>query len=130
LNPGPVSYIPEEVLVDVEAYRRRLPIRFDRSFRPWSYQVTQRRLELRSDGNFDIGETVYVAFLDVLAMQVRRVYDGLDVAEAVDSAAIEQFADIPERHSSRYLRLSVGDDSHSGFVVCSAFEVRIEPPMH
>jgi hypothetical protein len=109
-------------------YRRLLPLRLERTFRPWSYQVTQRRLELRSDNNFEFGETVYAVFLDVLAMQIRRGYDRLDIAEATNLAAIEQFADIPERHRDRFMSLSVGDHAHQGFVVCAAFETRIEPP--
>ena len=114
--------------MNVADLRKRLPLRFERKFRPWSYQVTQRRLDLRSDENFEFGETVYVAFLDVFAMQVRRTYERLQVAEAENLYAIEQFADIPERHSHRYLRLSVGDSLHAGFVVCAAFSVRIEQP--
>jgi hypothetical protein len=61
-------------------------------------------------------------------MQVRRTYEGLQVAEIDNVAAIEQFADISERHSHRYMRLSVGDSLHAGFVMCAAFDVRVEPP--
>jgi hypothetical protein len=112
----------------VEEYRRRLPLRFERKFRPWSYRVSQRRLELRSDGNFEFGETIFIAFFDVLAMQVRSAYEGLEVAEAIDVAIIEQFANIPKDLGRRHLRLSVGDSSHVGFVVCAVFDVRHEPP--
>ena len=108
--------------------RERLPVPFERKFRPWSYQVTQRRLELRSDENFEFGETIYVLFFDVFAMQIRRTYDRLEVAETTNLPSVEQFADIPERHSNRYLRLSVGDGVHVGFVVCATFDVRIDAP--
>ncbi|MEV0398044.1 hypothetical protein [Polymorphospora rubra] len=104
-------------------------MRYERPFRPWSYQVTQRRLELRTDGNFEFGETIYVAFLDVAAMQIRRTYDWLEVSESDNVAEIGHFADIPERHKSRFLTLSVGDGAHTGFVVCAAFEVRMERPI-
>ena len=108
--------------------RQQLPLQFDRQFRLWSYRVTQRRLELRTDRNFEVGETLYVIFLDVLAMQVRNSFQKLEIAEAEDIVAMDDFADIPGRHSSRYLRLSVGDGQHTGFVVCATIDTRIEPP--
>lgn len=114
--------------MNAEEMRRRLPLQLDRQFRPWSYRVTQRRLELRSDKNFENGETLYVAFLDVLAMKVKHVYESLHLAEIQDAAAIDQFVGIPERHAFRYMRLSVGDGSQAGFVVCAMFDIRVEPP--
>jgi len=114
--------------MSVEDLRGRLPLKFERQFRPWSYRATQRRLDLRSDYNFEFGDTVYVTFFDVLAMQIRHRYDRLQIAEMVEVSTIDQFADVPERHSDRLLRLSVGDGSHEGFVMCAVFEVRIEPP--
>jgi hypothetical protein len=85
-------------------------------------------MTLRSDGNEAAGETVYVRFLDVLAMQLRRSYPELTVAMAVDTSAIERFADVPERHSGRFMRLTVTDGVHHGFVVCAVIDVTIGPP--
>ena len=58
----------------------QLPLRLSRSFRPWAYTVSHRTLTLRSDGNEAAGETVYVRFLDVLAMQVRHRFHQLTIA--------------------------------------------------
>jgi hypothetical protein len=134
INATPVhGTVPAEYLRAVDQtygkdHRDRLPLRLERRFRPWSYQVTQRRLELRSKDNFDFGETVYVVFLDVVAMQIRYSYDRLDLAEATDLAVIEPFTDVPERHRDRFIWLSVGDHTHQGFVVCAAFAIRTEAP--
>ena len=106
----------------------QLPLRLSRSFRPWAYTVSHRTLTLRSDGNEAAGETVYVRFLDVLAMQVRHRFHQLTIATAVDPSAIDRFVEIPDRHSARYLRLTVTDGAHEGFVVCAVLDVTTGPP--
>lgn len=107
----------------------QLPLRFAQSFRPWAYTVSHRTLTLRSDGNEAAGETVYVRFLDVLAMQLRHRYAELVVATAVDARAIDRFVEVPARHSARYLRLTVTDGVHDGFVVCAVVDVTTGPPV-
>ena len=108
-------------------FRERLPLRFERTFRPWSYQLGHGRLEFRSGRKPEFGNTLYVVFINVVGMQVRHWYKELVITEAADTAAIDRFVDIPERHSHRYMRLSVGDGKYEGFVVCGAIDVRVEP---
>lgn len=48
-----------------------LPLHLKRPFRPWSYEISHRRLVLRSDGNDESGVAVEVEFLDVLRV-IRR----------------------------------------------------------
>lgn len=112
--------------MNVENFRERLPIRFKRSFRPWSYQLGHSRLELRSAQGGDSTDTLYVVFINVIGMQIRYWYKELLIAEATDTAGIDRFVDIPDRHSDRYMRLSVGDGTYEGFVVCGALDTRTE----
>jgi hypothetical protein len=104
--------------------RDGLPLHFKRPFRLWAYEVSHRRLVLRSEGAVEAGATLEVEFLDVLGVKVRSNYRDLLISEAVDVSEIDQFADVPERHSSRYLRLVVSDGVHKGFVVCGSFRVQ------
>src|SRR5215472_3383767 len=113
--------------MNAENFRERLPLRFKRTFRPLSYQLGHSRLELRSGHSPDFTDTLYVIFINVVGMQIRQWYKELLIVEAADTAAIDRFVDIPERHSHRYMRLSVGDGIYEGFVVCGALDIRIEP---
>ena len=107
--------------------RDRLPLTFDRSFRPWSYGVTHRRLVL-STGLPGKNTEFEVEFLDVLAMRLRFRFDRLLITEAGRRPEIEEFVELPERHDDKYLRLSLSDGRHEGFVVCGAIHVREHPP--
>jgi hypothetical protein len=91
--------------------------------------VGHRELTLRSDRNEEFGETIHVRFLDVLGMQTRYRYARLLIAEAVDAPSINRFVDVPARHSDRYLRLTVSDGAHQGFVVCAVLDVSSGPPL-
>jgi hypothetical protein len=113
----------------VKVSPEHLPLRLSRSFRPWSYTVSHRTLTLRSDGNEAAGETVYVRFLDVLAMQLRHRYPELLIATATDTDPIDRFVEIPDRHSDRYLRLTVTDGAHPGFGVAAVLDVSTGPPV-
>ncbi|RSM51277.1 hypothetical protein DMB66_42390 [Actinoplanes sp. ATCC 53533] len=108
-------------------FRPQLPLRFARTFRPWSYQLGHGRLELRSGHDPGSADTLYIVFLNVVGMQVRAWYKEILITEAMDTDAIDRFVDIPERQSHRYMRLSVGDGVHEGFVVCGGFDTRVEP---
>ena len=100
-----------------------LPLRLDCSFRPWSYQVSHRRLVLRSAENTGSTETIDIVFLDVVGMKIRVHYDELLIAVAGDLTEIYEFVEVPGRHRSRYLNLIVSDGKHSGFVVCGALHL-------
>jgi hypothetical protein len=73
--------------MNVEEMRQRLPLGFDRTFRPWSYRVTQRRLEFRSDQNFDFGETLYVVFLAAGVV----IDSGISAAPAAGSMIVRRW---------------------------------------
>ncbi|MDG6103915.1 hypothetical protein Daura_23650 [Dactylosporangium aurantiacum] len=107
--------------------RDHLPLRIERLFEPWSYELPRRRLELRTGGDRETGQRLCVVFYEVMAMQVRRSYRQLVIAEATDTAAIDRFAAVPERISHTVLRLAVGDDEHQGFVVCAALMLETVP---
>ncbi|MDP9791506.1 hypothetical protein J2S43_000018 [Catenuloplanes nepalensis] len=108
--------------------RSRLPLTIDRRFRPWRYQASHRQLILSTDAPGKSTE-FEIVFLDVLAMQIRFAFDRLLIADAGRRPEIERFAEIPERHDDRYLRLTVSDGEHEGFVVCGAIHVREHPPV-
>jgi hypothetical protein len=102
--------------------RDRLPLTIDRRFRPRRYQSSHRELVLSTIAP-GVDAPVEVIFLDVLAMQVRSSYDRLLIADAGRRPEIERFVDIPERHDDKFLRLSVSDGTHEGFVVCGAIRL-------
>jgi hypothetical protein len=108
-------------------FRDQLPLRIERVFEPWLYAQHHNRLELRTGNDPATGQRMYVAFFAVAAMQIRRVYRGLVIAEATDTGAIDRFAGIPEHLRARHMYLSVGDGEHEGFVVCGALTTRFEP---
>jgi len=103
---------------------KSLPLHFKRPFRPWSYEISHRRLVLRSDGNGGSGAAVEVEFLDVLGMKIRSNYEELLIDDGTAVVAeIDRFVDVPELHSSRYLKLLMSDGRHEGFVVCGSVRV-------
>jgi hypothetical protein len=114
-------------MMNFQDFREHLPLRFDRPFHPWSYQLSHGRLVFRSRRADD---TLFVTFINVIGMQVRHWYKELVIAEAAEVAEIDWFVDVPARHSHRYMRLSVGDGTRDGFVVCGALDVRVEPSGH
>jgi hypothetical protein len=82
---------------------------------------------LRSGGSDESGTVLEVEFLDVVAMKIRSNYEELLIDEATAEAAeIDEFADVPERHSARFLKLLVSDARHEGFVVCGSICVHGE----
>ncbi|WP_432832844.1 hypothetical protein [Dactylosporangium sp. CA-092794] len=102
--------------------RLDLPLHIDRQFRPWRYEVSHRRLVFRGSVD-EMGETIDVVFLDVLGMKIRHKYDQLLIADADDRLEIDEFVDVPERHDARYVRLTVSDGVHVGFVVCASVHI-------
>lgn len=104
----------------------KLPLHFKRPFQLWSYQASHRQLVLRGRPEGGLDGAVEIEFLDVLGMKVKSQYRELRIAAAPDSAEIDEFVDIPERHRSRYVTLLVTDGSGDGFVVCGALRVHEE----
>ncbi|BCJ76445.1 hypothetical protein CS0771_59890 [Catellatospora sp. IY07-71] len=98
-----------------------LPLQFDCSFRPWSYRVSHRTLVLRSHNRE--GGDIDVVFVDVLGMKIKALYRGLTISDSGRVAEIDEFVDVPERHRSRYVNLSVSDRDDGGFVVCGALRI-------
>src|SRR5947208_1066810 len=94
-----------------------LPLRFERSFRPWLYEVSHRRLVLRSYVSGDEIELIDIEFLDVLGMKIRHGYEELSISEVGDSIEIDDFVDVPERHKARYRKLIVSDGLRDGCIV-------------
>ncbi|MFD5798577.1 hypothetical protein [Streptomyces diastatochromogenes] len=107
----------------MDDHQEELPLHFGRPFRPWLYEVSHRRLVLRSQAGGEFGETVDVVFLDVLGMKLKSNYASLSIAPAEHLAEIDDFVNIPERHRSRYMKLLVSDGAGEGFVVCGTFHV-------
>ncbi|BCJ76350.1 hypothetical protein CS0771_58940 [Catellatospora sp. IY07-71] len=112
--------------MNVQELRGRLPLRFERRFRVWSYTVSQRHLVLRSDRNSDHDDTLDVAFMDVAGMKLRHSYDRLSISESVDFESLNSFVGIPQRLVGTYAALDVGDDVHQGFVICRVLEIRVD----
>jgi hypothetical protein len=108
--------------VNVDDFQSNLPLRIERTFRALSYQLSHSRLELRSGVGFD--DRIHVTFVNVIGMQVKQWYGELVIAQATDTIHIDRFVNIPERFSRRYMRLTVGDGTSEGFVVCGALDVR------
>ncbi|MDX3033132.1 hypothetical protein QBB33_07410 [Streptomyces scabiei] len=103
-----------------------LPLRFRRPFQLWSYQVSHRRLVLRSHPGGGLDGTVEIEFLNVLGMKLKSHYSELLVSAAPDAATtrIDEFVDIPDRHKAKFNALLVSDGSDDGFVVCGSLRVR------
>jgi hypothetical protein len=101
----------------------RLPLHFERHFRLWSYQASHRQLVLRGHGGGGPDGDVEIEFMDVLGMKVKSQYRELWISAAPDSAEIDEFVDIPERHRSRYATLLVTDGSGGGFVICGDLRI-------
>ncbi|MFF7388530.1 hypothetical protein ACFZAE_08770 [Streptomyces scabiei] len=113
---------------------KELPLRIERPFLLWSYEVSHRRLVLRSRPGAGatggaVGGAVEVEFLNVLGMKVKSQYSQLLIspAPAPGTAAavdIDAFVSVPDRHRSKITTLLVSDGAEDGFVICGALRVR------
>jgi hypothetical protein len=100
-----------------------LPLRFERPFQVWSYQVSHRRLVLRSRAG-EPGDVIEVEFLGVLGMKLRSSYDRLAVTAGGEAGAL---VEVPERHRGRFRTYTVSDGRHDGFVICGAVRLHTTP---
>lgn len=107
-----------------------LPLRIERPFVLWSYEVSHRRLLLRAEPGGVAGGAGEVEFVDVVGMQVKSHYSELLISPApargtAAAAGIDAFVPVPERHRSKFTALLVSDGAvGGGFVVCGGFRVR------
>ncbi len=104
-----------------------LPLRIDRHFRPWRYQVSHRTLELRSEVRDATPKVLDVVFVNVLAMKIRHDYGKLVISEAEDLDEAADFVEVPEQFRHNYRTYQVSDGTHSGFVICGSLQLRHEP---
>ncbi|MFD8705064.1 hypothetical protein ACFV1W_20995 [Kitasatospora sp. NPDC059648] len=99
------------------------PIHFGRRFYVQSYQVSHRKLVMRSAPE-PRTDPVDVIFDDVLGMKVRSSYRELHITNSGDPVEVDDFLDLPQRYSLGYTNLTVSDGKTTGFVVCRRLRVR------
>lgn len=114
-----------------------LPLHIKRPFQLWSYEVSHRRLVLRTCLGGGPDGRVEIEFLDVLGMKLKSHYPELLISPAPDTVrattGIDEFVHIPDRHRSKFTTLLISDGptngwggsggSGYGFVVCGALRV-------
>jgi hypothetical protein len=106
------------------------PLRIDRPFLLWSYEVSHRRLVLREQPGDEAGVgAVEVEFLNVLGMKVKSQYSQLLISRAPAPGTpaavdIDAFVSVPDRHRSTFVTLLVSDGADDGFVICGSLRLR------
>lgn len=91
----------------------------DRRFRVWRYGVGHSQLLLRSPIDGDGSDAVHVLFEGVRAVKLRTSYHPLALRRAAgeERERMLAFAEVPERHHSRMLCVTLPSEDE-GFIVC------------
>lgn len=108
---------------DSEPYETNLPVRFDRKFRPWQYDVSHSYLRLKSLASPADPTSIEIRFHGVVAVKLKSVYEPLTLADATPSQRDEilTFADLGAQHYRRVRCLILSAHDGESFIACLRF---------
>ncbi|MBE1497360.1 hypothetical protein H4696_004460 [Amycolatopsis lexingtonensis] len=107
----------------------RLPIAFDRKFRPWRYQLSHSELSLRSFGPDSADDFIQITFYGVLGVKLKTVYPRLELARAQDDQVREilEVAGLGLERAPDVIALALKSSGPDGLVACMSYTVRSCP---
>ncbi|MEV7094722.1 hypothetical protein AB0M80_17985 [Amycolatopsis sp. NPDC051045] len=107
----------------------RLPISFERKFRPWRYHLSHSELSLRSFDPASVEDSVEITFYGVLGLKLKTVYSPLEIARADDDQAREilEVAGIGVDRASDVVTLALKSSGPDGLVACMSYSIRSRP---